>query len=367
MPAEVRPVAPVAAKAGGLDAYLKALSDVSCPAGTKKTAPDNIAISARPVPLQTLNPGRKKVGQLTFVAGFHLSSPDKRFGGLSGLDVLDDGNLLAVSDVGDLVWIDLAGDGVTPVSGRIARMLDAKGVQLGGKADGDGEGLGVSDGLALVSFERNHRVLAFDVGRCGAAARGAPIVSGGYGRPLPEAFRSANISVGENEGPEPLAVTADWMLFTGLETLVGASGPLSARPIEAAPEFDLRIETGAPEFVGLDVVEEGDAVRAFSLHRSFSPLDGNAITLTETDFRRELDQASLPRRAVSEIEQRSHTRFVKTATRRLAEMNVLLTIDNFEAVAAKAMNDGRVRLFVISDDNFKSSQRTLLFVFDLAK
>jgi hypothetical protein len=41
-----------------------------------------------------------------------------------------------------------------------------------------------------------------------------------------------------------------------------------------------------------------------------------------------------------------------------------VTIDNFEGIAAKQMPDGRVRLYIVSDDNFSDSQRTLLMVFD---
>jgi hypothetical protein len=348
-----------------LQAYLDALSAVSCPAGAKPAAPQRIGISAKGVSLQTLNPARKTVGELTFVAGYHLTSPDPRFGGLSGLDVLDDGNLLAVSDVGDLVWIDLGKDGLTPVAGRIASLRDAAGTELRGKADGDAEGLAVNGGMALVSFERNHRVLAYDIGKCGAAARGAPIMFEGFGRPLPTAFAAAQIAVDENRGAEALAVTPDWMLLTGLETLVEGSGPLSARAIEAPPVFDLRVESGAPEFVGLDVITDGDRLRAFSLHRSTNPLDSNAITISETDFVSARDQTNLPRNQISEIAERAHDRIRKTATRRLAELNIWLTIDNFEGIAARRMPDGHVRLYVISDDNFKSSQRTLLFVFDL--
>jgi len=357
-------------RARTLDGYLGALSDTSCPPGTKTKTGEPAEIFARPVPLQPLNPSRTKIGELTFVAGFQLTSPNKRFGGLSGIDVLDNGNLLAVSDQGDFVWVDLAKDGLTPTTARISTMRNERGDLLHGKADGDAEGLAVNGGMALVSFERNHRVLAFDLGKCGAAARGAPIVTSPFGLPLPDAFRDANIAVGDNEGAEPLAVTRDWYLFTGIETKVGNLSPLSARPIEAAPDFDLRVGVDAPEFVGLDVtpsIKGGGAVRAFSLHRSFSALAGNAITITETDFHRYLDQTRLPRRIVSDIDERSHYRFKETGWRELAKLNLFLTIDNFEGIAAKELPDGRVRLFIISDDNFSASQRTLLMVFDVAK
>ena len=350
--------------------YLSALSEASCPAGRAREAPEKIGFSAKAVSLQNLNPSRRQVGELTFVAGFHLTSPDKRFGGLSGIDLLDNGNLLAVSDQGDFVWIDLAEDGMRPVAARIAAMRDVSGNPLRGKADGDSEGLAVNGGTALVSYERNHRVLAYDLGRCGAAARGAPIVFGGHGEPLSEAFGDARIRADANQGAEALAVTRDWQLFTGVETKLGDQSPLSARPIEARPEFNLRIGKGAPEFVGLDVLETGADrrdVRAFSLHRSFSPLAGNAIAILETDFHRVQDQSGMPRRVASEIDERSHDRFEAGRTRKLAELGILLNIDNFEGIAAKELPDGRVRLYVISDDNFSPSQRTLLFVFEMPK
>ncbi len=43
-------------------------------------------------------------------------------------------------------------------------------------------------GMALVSFDGNQRVLAYDIGKCGAAARGTPIVFGPFGLPLAEAY-----------------------------------------------------------------------------------------------------------------------------------------------------------------------------------
>jgi len=352
------------------DAYLASLRAASCPPGTRRAEPDTIPLGLKTVPLQQLNPSRKVVGDLTLVGGFHLTSTDSRFGGLSGIDVLDDGNLLAVSDVGDFVWINLAKDGVTPVSAKIGSMKDAAGQALRGKSEGDSEGIAVNGGMAMVSFERDHRVLAFDVAVCGAAARGAPLTLGGFSSKMPDGFAQAKITVDENQGPEALAVTRDWYLFTGIETKVGDESPLSARPLEAPFDFDLRLGEGAPEFVGLDLVETGGqrpGVRAFSLHRAFTPLSGNAITIFETDFDRVLDQSGLPARVVDDINERSHDRFREKGRHRLAQLNILYNIDNFEGIAAKEMPDGHIRLYMISDNNFSTSQRTLLYVFDVKK
>ena len=40
------------------------------------------------------------------------------------------------------------------------------------------------------------------------------------------------------------------------------------------------------------------------------------------------------------------------------------TVDNFEGLAALPGKNGVVRFYLISDDNFSSSQRTLLLAFD---
>lgn len=344
-----------------LDPLLKA----SCPVRVEHEAPEAIPLQVKRVPLQGLNPSRKTIGALTFVDGFHLTSSDKRLGGLSGLDAIADGELLVVSDQGDFLWIGLGEDGVTPERARIARMRDRDGGALGGKAEADAEGLATQDGVALVSFEGTHRVLAFDVGRCGAAARGVPVPRL-RSSALSDAFARQKLEVGGNEGLEGLALTPDWFVLAGIETKAAKASALSARGIEARPEFDIRIAPDAPDLVGLDAIAEGDDVLLYSLHRSRTPLANNAIMLIETRLRRELDQAGLPARVVSELDERSHVRFRPIASRVLARMNLFVTIDNFEGIAAKRMPDGRVRLFIVSDDNFSASQRTLLMVYDVA-
>lgn len=353
---------------GTLASYEDMLKRVSCPPSVTAAEPEALAIKTSKVNLQGINPMRKTVGSLELVAGFHITSEDKRFGGLSGIDLWGENGLLAVGDQGDFVWLDLAQDGVTPVAARIATILDEQGNGLRDKAHGDAEDVSVRGGQALVSFERNHRVLAYNLEACGAAARGAPLVAGGYSRALADVFPANKLEVGGNEGAEALAVTDDFYLFTGLETKVGKASPVSARPIEAAPDFDLAIGPDAPELVGMDILpagEDGHDVRVFSLHRSRQMLASNAITVMETVFTRELDQTNLPARVVSEIDERSHYRFRVKSSRTLAEMSLMLTIDNYEGIAAKQMPDGRVRLFIVSDDNFASNQRTLLMLFDV--
>jgi hypothetical protein len=356
----IAPRPPAAVKPSTLEGYLSSLRSRSCPAGIEPVEAEAIGLKAKSVSLQAINPMRTSVGRLSLVAGYHLTSDDKRFGGLSGIDSLDNGNLIAISDMGDFVWIDLQDDGLTPSALRIAPMRDRKGKPFPTKIAADAEGLAVRDGLALVSFESDPRVLAYDIGACGAAARGIAL-----GWSMDSAFANRKLTVANNQGVEGLAISDDWYLLAGIETKVGKSSPLSARPLEAGARFELAIGENAPELVGLDVVQIGDEVHVFSLHRSSKALSGNAITVVETVLDRSFNEASLPARMIGELERRSRQEFQVKSSRVLAEMNLLVTIDNYEGIAALRMPDGRTRLFIVSDDNFSASQRTLLMVFDV--
>jgi len=358
-----------AKRTGNLEPYIKALSDASCPAGTAVRMADTISITAVPTALQPADPAKRKIGSLTYVAGYQLSSTDTRFGGLSGIEVLDNGDLLAVSDAGYFVWMDLADDGLTPMTARLSTMRDTSGQALTGVAGDSAEGLAINGGMALVSFEGNHRVLAFDVGKCGAAARGAPIVFGNYGLPLREAYADARISVDAGNGSEPLAVTKDWFLFTGIEKKLGHLNSLSARPIESEPEFDLLVGVDAPEFAGIDILpdQQGNgAVRTFLIHRSRDAKDGR-VWVTETDLQRHEDRTRDYGPVKGEMDARSRQRYTETGWRELAQLNQFGVVDQFEGIAAKQLSDGRVRLYLISDDDYSADKRTVLMVFDLAK
>lgn len=355
-----------ALRTGNLDAYLRALSDTSCQGSSTITAPQPINLSVKQIAEQSSNPAERKFGELTFIASYQLTSTDMRFGGLSGLDLVGD-NLLAVSDAGRFVWIDLSRDGVTPVSARLAPMRDLSGAAMDA-ADGAGsEGLAVNGGMAMVSFEGDHRVLAFDIGSCGAAARGAPIVFGAYGLALREAFADARIEVGDQDGSEPLAITDDWYLFAGIERKIGQFNSLSGRPIEAEPEFNLRVGINAPEFAGLDIIQDSrrnGSIRAFLVHRSSSHED-SSIVITETDMLRYLDPNGRP--GGGEMGERARWRFSETGWRELGNLDRLGVKDSYEGIAAKQMSDGRVRLYIISDDDFSGEKRTVLSIFDAPK
>ena len=74
------------------------------------------------------------------------------------------------------------------------------------------------------------------------------------------------------------------------------------------------------------------------LLRAWDPVRGNRVTLTLQD-----------------------SKGAEVARMDLAKP---LTIDNFEGLAAVPGPNGAIRFYLISDDNFSSSQRTLLVAFD---
>ncbi|MEK9725684.1 MAG: esterase-like activity of phytase family protein, partial [Rhodospirillaceae bacterium] len=49
----------------------------------------------------------------------------------------------------------------------------------------------------------------------------------------------------------------------------------------------------------------------------------------------------------------------------IAELRPPISVDNFEGVAVRAGEDGRVYVYIISDDNFNPLQRTLLMMFEM--
>lgn len=358
-----------ALRTSSLEAYLKALSDGSCPHGAAPRPAEAIELAAIPVAIQPGNPALRKVGVVSYVAGYELDSTDPRFGGLSGVEVLDDGNLLAISDKGYFVWIDLDREGLKPVAARLSTMRDVGGQPMAGIAGDSAEGLAVNGGMALVSFEGDHRVLAFDVGRCGAAARGTPIVFDNFGLPLDEAYVESRVTVGASDGSEPLAVTQDWYLFMGVERKNGLTNALSARPIEAEPDFDLRVGVNAPEFAGIDVlpgINGNGSVRAFLIHRAPGGADG-AVWIMQTDLHRYEDNVRLRGMARGEMEARARQRYAETGWRELARLDQFGVFDKFEGVAARELSDGRVRLYLVSDDNYSPGARTLLMIFDVPR
>ena len=145
-----------------------------------------------PVPLDAGDPGRRDAGRLHFLGAWTLSSPDDRFGGLSGLSV-GQGEAVAVSDTGMVMTFPLPGVSASP---RVRFQPAEQGPgTLRHRRSRDSEGLQVAGGQLWLSFERYNAIWRYDRAtmRPQSAAQ-------------PEAMRRWR---GNNSGPEAIVRLAD--------------------------------------------------------------------------------------------------------------------------------------------------------------
>jgi hypothetical protein len=284
-------------------------------------------------------------GALTFRGGYWIVGEDRDFGGWSSIKIGPDGRLVAISDAG--LWFSARiltdpktgdFDGVDDM--RMAFMRGEDGKPLPSKEEADAEGMAVlPDGRFAVSFEQRHRIELFDLMTQGPTAASRP------GPPVPaEGLRP-------NEGVEALAATADGDLIAGSEYAPpGKSHSVFYRLTPGAPAAKAVRAVGFAEttlgnaLVDMDRLPNGDYV---ALERFYFPGIGN-----KTVIRRYAASglAADPPVLAGPV---------------LAHFASPQKIDNFEGIAAQARPDGGARLYIISDDNYSRSQKTLLYAFDL--
>lgn len=292
-----------------------------------------IEVNAEPIAFES-----PTIGRLRYRGGIELSSQQRVFGGLSGMEVLEDGRLVAISDNGDwfeaqLVFDD-AGDLVGARDWRTAMMRNEQGEPFPNKRSGDSEDLAqLTDGRFAVSFEQSQSIRIYDLNRdgpFGPAVRG-PRLAGT--RSLPN-----------NSGLEALTSTGDGDLIVGAE---GGSEPttpiwrarLDAQsPVEPSARYPI---SDGYSLTSLDRLPDGSYV---ALERFFAPVIGPRARIKHFTF----DANG----AVANVEQ-------------LAALAPPLPLDNFEAISAVRLPDGATRLYIASDDNFSRRQRTLLLAFDM--
>lgn len=302
---------------GQTDLSEKQLRATSCSRDTQRYDPPPLSLKVKNVPLGTdADIARALPKNMNFIGGWHLTSNDSNFGGLSGLAVLESGDLLSVSDKGYVVTLGLSGS-IPNGQATMMPLSNAKGKVLTGKIDGDAEGLTYREGLAFVSFERRHRILAFDFGRCGGAAKGQ------YFSGLPKEKLGARIAT--NSGAEALDFAPDGRVRAGYETVINKRAPLvifDADGIVREDPIFLDIEDGF-KLVGADA--------GYQLFRSYDRVKGNRNIIRGPNLE--------------------------------AHLSPPLAVDNFEGLAVAPQTGGETYIYIISDDNFSAKQRTLLYLF----
>ncbi|TNE63484.1 MAG: hypothetical protein EP335_09425 [Alphaproteobacteria bacterium] len=295
----------------------------------------NADVHAEAVPLDPRDPNRRDIGALTYVAGWSLRSPDPRFGGWSGLVVTDGGRkLVAISDQGDWLSAKLDISAPNPLSDSVLQPLDPN-LPGATKIAFDSESLiEAPDGGFLVSFEQMHRLLR--------ASPGGPISNTPYNKIID--FEGVH----SNSGMEAISFLNDGRLMVMFET-----------PLKGEEGSDSRL-TG---WVG---DEAGGGRFWFQRPKDYSATD--AATMKNGDMLLLMRDYS-PLRGVSAKILRIKGADIKAGAtitgEELATLKPPLTVDNMEGLAVVERDGQPPLLFLISDDNFRMTQRSLLLVFQL--
>ncbi len=285
-----------------------------------------------------IHPERVEVGALRHVAAIVLRSDDDRFGGLSGLTLVDGRRLVAISDRGH--W--LTGQLIFDPSGRLRGVRDSRmgplvnvdGAPVLGRAQRDAEELlRLPDGSWLVSFEGDHRLWRYEaLGDSSAGPTGRPVVV-----PTPPDLQAA----ADNGGIEAMALVADGQMLMLTE--------------------DMRDEDGAIR--GWIGPVDGSAWRSLALAPTGSFKPTAAVALASGDVllvERSFDLLAGVRVRVSVLPRAQLVAGGLIVPRKLARMLPMHHIDNLEAIGLHVREDGTHVIFLLSDDNFRPQQRTVL-------
>jgi hypothetical protein len=295
-----------------------------------------VGLITRPAQLNPNDITQSAIGPFRYAGGFSLRSPDtSRLHGLSDLKLDADGlGLHAQGDEGDTLdaRIALSPEGrlVGLTAGRMGRLIGPDGHELTTKQHTDAEGLALMpDGSRLVSFERDNRILHYP------ATGAAPTVA-----PFPP------VTFDENAGVEAL-------------TAFPAAGPdaylagaeqgqiwLCHLATNCVPLSPIVPPTSGYGLTALAVLPGDGPPRLAVLDRAWDPVQGSRLIVTIVRLTGPMDE-TLQTHVVGRF-----------------EMAAPLTRDNFEGMAATARPNGDIRLYLIADDNFQRSQRTLLMAFD---
>ena len=302
-------------------------------------AADPVAVRATSVPLNPQDPRQHVVGRLEYRGGLHLVSDDPRFGGISSLRVLPDGQrLAAVTDEGwwvsaRLVHRDRRLVGIEDV--EMGPLLGPDGKAPEGKDSRDAESLALlPDGEFIVGFEREHRLLRYPAGT--GRPDGIPVPC-----PAPPGLENAPFNGGIEtlvalRGGGLLALTEYWI---EKDQVVGwTGGPNEWKRLGMRFELALRPSDGA-------LLPKGDVL---ILERAYNPQRGVVNVRVRQIGREKIRPGSA------------------LGGRLVAEFAPPVTLDNYEGISAVRDESGETHVYLVSDDNFNpAQQRTLLLMFAL--
>jgi hypothetical protein len=322
-------------------AALALLLAIPLPPASGQAPVESFEISARPITQFRIGHQTKDFGPFEFVGGLEMVSRGRHFGALSSFRFLSPGgDFIGVADTGFWFFGKVVRDEAQRPTGiadfTMQSMVDEKGNAIDEKWYVDAEGLDVSDGVATVGFERNHRIAQF---RIDPENMKAP-------------FRELDFVVPKKELRQN----------KGFETVVRASadGPLegslvlvSERSIDEDGNVFAAILQGPGKGVftvkrddNFDITDgaflpNGDLLL---LERRFTVADGVAMRL------RRIDGGTIHAGGVADGPV-------------LLSADMGYQIDNMEGLDVWRRADGALMVSLISDDNHSMLQRNLYLEF----
>ena len=275
--------------------------------------------------LAASTPARAQTPRLEFSAAITVHNPSKRFGGLSGLEVLDYGTrFLAIGDRG--VWVT---GSLIRRDGRLVRVRDVKigllltvsGRRLRNR-ETDSEGLTVdARGHAFVSFEGLARIREYD-----------DIT--GPARIVPSDPDFANMR--NNQSLETVAIDQKGTLYTIPETSGAPDIPFPVYRLKSG-RWDKSLRIPRHDSFRITDADFGPDGALYVLERDFKWLGGFS----------------------------TRVRRYRVTTGGLTDRTTLLRtrfseLDNMEGISVWTDAQGRTRITLISDDNFFALQKTMI-------
>ena len=290
------------------------------------------------LPLYPDDPSSLEAGRLSYVGGLFLSSPDKRFGGFSGIITATGGkDFHSVSDKGWFLYSSISYDKSgrplslsDPIFGRLKDM-DGGPLPLH-KSVSDCEGIAPFPGVYAVSFEQDHRILIY------------PSRQGLSGVPGSIPFPSFMYGAPPNQGAEAICS------FPGDRLVIF---------LEAEP----------PDGWGACALGNGTSWHKFHYRRTpgFRP---TAASYSASGYVYLLERYYTPAVGVKIRVVRIPADSIKAGAQVEPELLSLLeppmNIDNMEGLTVFE-KDGSDHLLMISDDNYSKAQRTLLMLFKVSR
>ncbi len=287
-----------------------------------------------PLVLDESDRERTKVGALTFLNAWELRSDNSNFGGISALVVTNEKRFLAVSDAGTLIGFTL---------GHTKRMEDSFIADLPGAfgenidyRDRDSEGMAYdpASGRIWISYEARH------------------------------AIRRLSPSIGRIDGIKRLTFTNGWKANGGVEAIARLP---DGRFVIFAETHQRPDGSNSAYLYSGDPIEAGSQATPFGYRapKGYRPTDATTLPdgrLLILNRRIGLPDGFSAKLAILDPADIETDKAI--ALNVIATLASPLLVDNMEGLAI-TQEDGRIIVWIMSDDNFTALQRTILMKFAL--